>query len=304
MNWDDLRVLLAVADSGSILKASITLGCSHSTVVRRLDALESDLDASLVRRHRRGCDLTPAGEDAIAELRVVEEAMRAVERRVAGHRQKLVGRLKISFVDAGAQVFMPILASIHEAHPELGFDLLQAEHHVDLDKGEADLAVRLALSPDADLVGRCHGTMASAPYAHRELLQRLDPWSDAPWVVMHESMGPIPQRSWEQRHLDPARSWMKVNSASLMLQAVSDGVGCGVLPCILADPIPDLVRLRPPDPTLDLHLWTLYHRDLRHAARLRAVVERLSAAMVVLRPLLEGHVEAADAANALLQSLT
>ncbi len=301
MNWDDLRILLAVANLGSILQASQALGCSHSTVVRRLDALESDLDAKLIRRHRRGCDLTPAGEQIIADLRSVENTLQTVERKVAGHRQELKGTLTISIIDVSAGLIIPVLESLRKKHPEIEFDLLHAEGPVDLEKGEADLALRLTLSPDDALVGRRHCTMAFAPYMHRSLLGNMDPWTDAPWIVMHKSMGPIPQRIWERQNLDPTRCWMKVNSASLLLQAVNSGAGCGILACALADAIPDLVRIAPPDATLNLQLWTLYHRDLRHAARLRAVVEHLNAALVILQPLLEGQVEDHDQAQRLLQ---
>lgn len=300
MNWDDIPVLLAVAETGSILAASRKLGCSHSTVVRRLDALEEILDTRLLRRHRQGCDLTPAGEQALVNAQQMQRALEDLQRGILGHRQELQGRLRIAVVDAAAGIVMPLLSRIRAAHPNLGFDLLFADRPVDLERGEADLALRLTLSPDDSLVGRCHGTVASAPYMHRNLLD-LDPWDEAPWVVMHESMGPIPQYRWEQEHLQMDHAWLRLNSGVAVYDAVAGGLGCGVLTCVLGDSNPDLIRIGEADPALDLQLWTLYHRDLRHAARLRTVVDHLSNAMTMLRPLLRGEVEDSTEARDLLE---
>ena len=237
MNWDDIRVLLAVAESGSILKASHDLGCSHSTVVRRLDDLEASLGTQLFHRHRRGCDLTPAGEFALQEARLVREGVEGLTRGVAGHAQQLEGQLKITVVDAAAPLLMPLLSQVRAAHPSLGFDLLLSDAAANLERGEADLALRLTLAPTESLIGRCQGVVASAQYCHRDLCNK-DPWTDAPWIVMHESMGPIPQRRWEQKHVRPHSAWLRVNSAVSLNEAVSAGLGCGVLTCLIGDANP------------------------------------------------------------------
>lgn len=303
VNWDDIQVLLAVAESGSILQASMELGCSHSTIVRRLDELEAALETKLFRRHRRGCDLTPAGELAFAEAQHVRASVEGLQRGVAGHRQQLEGQLKITVVDAAATLLMPMLAQIRAAHPSLGFDLLLSDDAANLERGEADLALRLTLAPTDSLVGRCQGVVASAPYRHRNL-RSMDPWTEAPWVVMHESMGAIPQRRWEQKHLRTSGNWLRVNSAVPLYQAVSAGLGCGVLTCLLGDANPDLVRISDPDPALELQLWFLYHRDLRRAARLHTVVEHLSQTMSILKPLLAGEVADAAVASELFDRAT
>jgi DNA-binding transcriptional LysR family regulator len=305
LNWDALKTLLAVSEAGSINGAGQALGVSHSTVLRRVDGLEAAFGTQLLLRHRSGCSLTPAGEVAVSELREVAARMEVLARRVQGHRQTLDGSLRITTLESAAGLVLPLLSTVRRTHPMLSFEVLTADHYLDLARGEADLAIRLTGDPPADLVGRRHGHVALAVYGHRSLVAGRGEacLKVAPWAVLGPGRPQLPQAQWERRHVPQDQVWLRTEGSQMLWTSVVQGLGLGILACALADPDPDLIRLTPPLPELQVDLWTLYHRELRQAARLRVVHEELSRSLARLRPLLEGEVPQADQGRALLAEL-
>ena len=113
IDWDDVRYFLAVARGGSVRAAAGRLGVNHSTVLRRLGALEGALGARLFDRLPRGYVLTAEGHEFAASLGGVGEQMEAAQRRVSNADRTLSGRIRITAPDTLAQVFLwPLLADV------------------------------------------------------------------------------------------------------------------------------------------------------------------------------------------------
>ncbi len=275
--WDDLRQVLAIARAGSLSGAARALGVNHSTVFRRLQALERRLEARLFERSRSGYAATAACEDLLAAAARVEAEVAALERRLAGRDQRLSGTLRLTAPDdIAARLLMAPLARFRAAYPGLSLELVLDNRMLSLTRREADLAVRPTLKPPQDLLGRRIGPLATAIYAAPERAGRgpakWDPGQEN-WVGWDEGLGPPAVADWMRRHVPAAAVTYRANSLLNLAAAVRAGLGLGALPCFLGDP--ELTRIAAPDPALASELWLLSHRDLRRSARVRALSDFL-----------------------------
>ena len=280
-DWDDLRNVLAVARAGGLSGAARALGVNHSTVFRRLQALEARLDTRLFERGRRGYAPTAAGDDIVAVAERLESDIVALTRRLAGQDRRLTGTLRLTAPDDIAEVLLlEPLARFRGAYPGLRLELVVDNRALNLTRREADLAVRATRTPPETLIGRRVGPVASAIYAAPELAKDLpvspDP-SALTWVAWDEGLGPAALANWQRRTVPAEAVAYRANSLLNLAAAVRAGIGVGVLPCFLGDR--DLVWVAPPDPALETELWLLSHPDLRRNARVRALSDFLFAAL-------------------------
>ena len=167
-NWDDLRYFLALCREGSVTGAGRALGVNHTTVARRIHALEDAFGARLFDRSRDGYEMTQAAENMYEHVRHIEELTQAIDRDVFGQDTELKGPLKITVAhDAAERLVIPRLNEFRTAYPCIDLDLLTTTGLVDLAAREADIAVRMTAKPPDYLIGReilplCHGIYGSA----------------------------------------------------------------------------------------------------------------------------------------------
>ena len=167
--WSDLRPFLAVARAGSLSAAARALGVNHSTVFRRIAALESALDVRLFDRLPNGYCLTAAGEEMLARAERVEAEVLGIDRRIAGQDVRPQGSVRVSTADTIAYGLLPRhLMSFREANPGITVELAVESRFVNLTRREADVALRPSRDPDGDMVGRRVSDIAFAVYGAPE----------------------------------------------------------------------------------------------------------------------------------------
>ncbi len=155
MNWDDLRVFLALSREGSASGAGRALGVKHTTVARRIRAFEERLGTRLFDRLPNGYAMTQAAENMFEHALAMEALAQAVDREVFGQDVELAGPLKLTAShEVGDRLIAPKLRSFTEAYPHIDLQLLTTAGLVDLAAREADIAVRLTAKPPDYLVGR------------------------------------------------------------------------------------------------------------------------------------------------------
>lgn len=289
MDWDDIKIFLALMRCGNVRSAAATLNVSHSTVARRIDALEEKLAVRLFDRLPNGYALTPVGEDMLKVAESVEDELGGLERRVLGHDHKLSGRIRATMVDALAtRLLMPHLAEFTQRYPEIDLEVDDTYEAVDLDRREADIAFRFARNPPEHLIGRRLVTCATAAYASQDYLDShdLQDPASACWIGFGKR-NPFP--SWVKESTFPNIP-VKGRFVSLLAQveACKAGMGVGMLPCFLSEPEPTLKRLSPAKPNPNFELWILSHRDMRTNARIRMFSQFMASAIMGHRPPLEG----------------
>ncbi|MBP2230884.1 DNA-binding transcriptional LysR family regulator [Azospirillum agricola] len=291
-DWDDVRYFLAVARQGSLSSASRLLGVNHSTVLRRVAGLEAAMGVRLFDKLPRGYVLTAAGEDLRDSALAMEETLAAASRRLSGRDTQLEGSLRVTTVDIMAMHVLPRhLVAFRALHPGIRLDVSVSEASLSLTRREADVAIRLIAHPPDNLVGRALSGLAFAPYGAVSLAERSGGATpdQAGWAGLDESFDHTAMARWLKAAVPAERIVYRVNSVATLVEAVRAGVGFGLLPCVLADRMPDLRRVGPPVEDFGVRVWLLTHRDLRMMGRVRAFLDFMAAALTGDRDLLEGR---------------
>ena len=292
LSWDEFRLVKSVAEARSLVGAAEILGVNHSTVFRRLAAVESAVGARLFERSRSGYEPTAAGEEMIALATAMAESVQEFERRVAGRDVKLTGELAVTVPGAVGLHLMPaIVAQFRAQHPGVVVALILSNQMLDLSRRDADVAIRLTNDPPETLVGRRICTGRWAVYRRGDMADSLgaEPMESAAFIGFGGNMGPASARRWIETNISPERIVARANSTHCMLELARQGVGTVLLPCFLGDRSPGLIRAGYLLPELDAGLWMLTHSDLRRAARVRAFMEFAGAELAKHRRAIEGE---------------
>lgn len=174
MEWDDLRIVLAVFREGTLSGAARRLGVTHSTVFRRLGAIEEQMGARLFERFRDGYVPTPAGETAAKAAARLEDEVLTLERRLSGQDQKPSGIVRITTTDTLGTILMRHLPAMRAVHPEIQFEIAISNSMANLTRREAEIAIRPTPEPPECrwLSGFAHNwRQASLASRSRSLLQ-------------------------------------------------------------------------------------------------------------------------------------
>ena len=276
MDWDDMKVLLALSRKGSARGAAQELGVSNSTITRRLDDMESNLHTRLFDRTPDGYRMTASAEEMLPTAEHVEELILGAERKITGGDQELEGNIRLT-LPAGGMGFLPRwLAEFAKTYPGIQLELMPSSDALDLSRREADIAIRLmpaGVAPPEYLIGRFLGRITASTYVREDLLNPDDP-------------ADISQLSWIGKNpLDHEEKWIKdtdfprqpvrhsILDLTLLLEAVRHGMGMGYMPSFLANELPGVVRV--PGSSIVHHgdMWVLTHKDLRLSARMRILRE-------------------------------
>lgn len=283
MNWDDVRVFLAIAHARSLAAGARAVGLDRSTASRRLAALEAALGARLFLRTRAGLRLAPAGERLVGPA----EAMAAGARGVAAGAHETAGaprgRVRLATTDSlAAMLVRGGLLELAARHPALELELLGDNRVVDLARGEADLALRIARVAEPSLRVQRVARLPFGLFASEGYLARVGrPASDRD-LAGHDvltyapPLAALPEARW-LRDRAGARVVLRTTSVTAILAAALAGLGLAViaggfgaraLGLSLVFAIPAL----PPRP-----LWLAMHPDAGARAAVRAVAAEVSA---------------------------
>jgi DNA-binding transcriptional LysR family regulator len=284
VNWDDLRYFLAAAESGSLSAAAKRLHSNQPTVGRHIDALEAALGLRLFQRHKKGLTLTHECAWVLEQAQLMQSGVQSIQRMVEGDFQQLRGSVRLALPEGLCnEVLIPQLDSFYRQYPNLRLILNVSSRTANLTRGEADIAVRLFRPKDADLVARQLTRMEMGLYASREYLQTHDRPENESDLLRHriisygDELAGLPENIWLLDHATPGNRMLQSDSTTSRLRATAGGLGISIQPCILADAVPNLVRILE-HASLPAHeVWITYHRDLRHILRIRVTVDFLIA---------------------------
>jgi DNA-binding transcriptional LysR family regulator len=274
LNWDEYRIVRAIAEAQSLSGAADRLGLNHSTLFRRLAAMETALGLKLFERERAGYRPTAAGEDMVALATLMGDTIAEFERRVGRNEVALSGRVRVTTINClGALMFPSLCARLAEIHPGLHVELMLSDSLLDLERGDADIALRgLTEAPPEGLTGREVAPIPWAIYAVPALTTPAgEPAADAPWVVPTDSVGPPQVRRWLDRHVEAQRRRASAANEILMADLAARGVGVALLPCFVGVARPQLRRVGAADADLTRGLWVVARTQALRAGRVRAV---------------------------------
>jgi DNA-binding transcriptional LysR family regulator len=280
MNWDDVRIFLAVARSGQILGAAKTLGLNHATVARRLTALEEALGSKLFTRKTNGSDLSGAGERFLVHAEAMESAVLAASES-AGTDSAIEGTVRVGAPDGFGVAFLaPRLGELTDRHKGLRIELVPVPRAFSLSRREADIAVTLERPREGRLVARKLTDYRLGLYAARGYLDihgrpaTLDDLGNHQLVGYVEDLLFTASLDYTAEFHRGWRSSLAVSSAMGQTEAVRAGAGIGILHGFMARGDHRLVPVLP-EHTLTRSYWTVVHEDLRTIRRVTLVAEFL-----------------------------
>jgi DNA-binding transcriptional LysR family regulator len=274
MDWNDLRYIVTIARAGTLAAAARRLGVNQTTVARRLAAAEAALGTRLFERIDGALHATESGEAAVARAAQVEQEVHALEHGISGADADTAGPVRLTGVPMLVnRLLIPALPQLYARYPRLRIELIAEARNASLTKREADIALRLARPEGGSAVlAKRVGHLEYAVYGPRKrAADRL------PWITYEEGLSHLPQARWiaTATH-DGALVPLLVSDAEAIVHAIHAGLGKSLLPCFVADRDSRLRRLSGPKGVLARELWLLTHNELRHHARIAAVVAWLT----------------------------
>jgi len=292
LEWNDLHVVLAVCREGTLSGAARVLGVNHSTVFRRIGAIEQKLDVRLFERLASGYVMTEAGEAILESGERIENEVLGLSRKLVGRDLHLSGVLRVAVPDALLmKVLMPHLGIFSQRYPAIQLELVISNNYLNLTRREADIAVRVTLSPPEMAVGRRVCSMKTAIYGSTDYLARqIDGTTENhTWLMPDENLAQLPIIKWLGQKYPKATVGLRCNTLPGLHEAAVQGLGIVALPCFLADTDARLHRILPPIDELTSELWLLTHPDLRRTARVKALMDFLAEVLEKNKDLIEGR---------------
>jgi DNA-binding transcriptional LysR family regulator len=281
MDWDDVRMFLAVARTGQILAASKRLGVNHATLSRRVTTLEERLKTRLLVRRTNGCDLTAEGEIFLHAAERMETEMLRAQARIGHLDSAITGTVRIGAPDGFGVAFLaPRLGRLIGRYPQLRIQLVPVPRSFSLSQREADIAITLERPEQGRLVSSKLTDYTLGLYAARGYLDRTGVPDDVEALKLHPRIGYVedliftPSLNFSGEVM---RSWdaaFEISTATGQTEAVRSGAGIGILHDYIARQYGELVRILP-DTAIKRAYWTTYHESARDIVRVRTVVDFL-----------------------------
>ncbi|MEN8179569.1 MAG: LysR family transcriptional regulator [Pseudomonadota bacterium] len=292
VDWDDIRYFLELVRSGSVTQAAIRLGVNHTTVSRRISALEDRLGKSLFERLARGWIITPAAEQVVAFAESMAEEANNIERQILADSHELSGVLRVTAADHCIErLVIPTVRKFIQNYPQVNLELVATADEVDLAAREADVALRGTDEPPPNLVGKRIARIGFAVYATKELAEQVATDPDAEDIPCITWVGDGHTRpAWIEKSFPNAQRIYRTTSAVAMLEMVREGIGIARVACVLCDPDPMLHRVGAKYIEPGPDLWVLSHVDLRTTARVRIFRDFLVDELEKQKGLIEGKV--------------
>lgn len=299
-DWNEPRLVLAVKRAESLTGAAKALGIDHSTVFRRLNALEDRLGVRLFERLPGGYyDATIAGARMASAAERMEDEALALDRDLTGRDYRPSGRLRVTSSETLAyRLLTRHLAHFRKVHTGIVVELIIDNRVLSLSRREADIALRPMRPKEGDLWGRKLADVAWTLYGVRAYLdanggalsapeQALDRHTLIGW---EESTVGIQAADWLNRRAPVEAFAYRTNSLVNQYIAAKAGIGLALLPCYLGEGDDDLVRALPdPVPELAGELWIVTHADLKKTARVRAFFDIVGEGLAREQDRFDGH---------------
>ncbi|SMX70444.1 transcriptional regulator, LysR family [Brevibacterium linens ATCC 9172] len=292
---NDLLVLLAVSRTAKFTTAAHNLGLTHSTVSRRIVALEKSLGGRVLARSDDGWELTDLGERAVAVAEQMETAVAELESPGQGP-ETVSGVVRMTATDGfSAYVASPAVAKLRRRHPGLSVEIVTVTRQALQQRSGLDIEVvvgepRVHRAEAIELGDYELGLYASRDYlAANGTPASVEEVSDHRLVYFVDSMLQVDDLDAPRRLFPEMKDALTSTNVFVHVEATRAGAGIGFLPCFMADRHPDLVRLFPDSVAERLPYWMVLRPDSMRRPAIAAVVQGLKDEMLAHQAALEGR---------------
>lgn len=282
-DWDDHRLILTLHRCGTLRAAGEALGVTHTTIARRLAALEANETTALFTRHARAYHATAYGLERVALAKRIEDLDNTATRIQRRSGDALSGSLSLSIPPAVLEYLLldDIGTFVHD-HPDIELTMTGTDRLADLDRGEADVVIRGHASPPNHLIGREICTVGLNFYGHRDYLEKTAP-KNRRWITSSRDVDWIKTSPYPDTPVG-----LVAHDIRSRFLALENGQGLSSAACFMADQNQDLVRIKN-TPSRPLYgLWVLTHPDLRTSPKVKALMKAMSEGLARQKDLIRG----------------
>lgn len=292
-NWDDFRVVLAVCEAGSVNGAGKLLGLNHATILRRVAAFEARHGVSIFTKSAKGYQLNSHSMSILASLRSLDNAVDEVERRLQGHESRISGVVRITSTDSFCDWLLPdLIAELCENQQDLQVTLIATNQALDLDKTQADIALRAAPNAPEGLINDGLDSLGLGVYQAKGLGQGDGQDQAVPqkWVRRAELSAGSAIHSWQEEIIGQNTVVAQADTFTGLAGLVRAGVGAGMLPCLLGDRIDTTERIMMMPENMRPQIWLACHKDMIDLPHIRTTYDFLRDGLARRRAELTGQV--------------
>ncbi|WP_297734342.1 LysR family transcriptional regulator [uncultured Maricaulis sp.] len=282
-DWNQIRALLATIEEGSFSAAARALGQTQPTLSRQIAALEADLGITLFERNRRATVPTGAALELVEHVRSMGEAAQRISLTASGQSSAVEGRVTVTATNIMASFYLPpIIKRIREEAPGIRLEIIASNELQDLQKREADIAIRHARPEQPDLIARLVGETTGHLYAHPDYLDRvgrptcLDEVNRLDFIGFEQNERVIEHLNAIGLSLTPEN--FKISSGSSTVHHALAMQGLGVTPMTRdwIDQHSILEEVWPELAPIPIQTWLVTHRELNTSRRIRVVFDHIA----------------------------
>ncbi|WP_281880732.1 LysR family transcriptional regulator [Nocardia sputorum] len=292
---DDLLVLLAVGRSGRFVTAAEELGINHTTISRRIAALEQTLGGRVLTRVAGGWELTDLGREALAAAEAVESAVKSLAADESGNRV-LEGVVRISATDGfSAYIAAPAAAEVQRRHPKISVEIVATTRRASQQRSGLDLEIvvgepQVHRATATHLADYCLGLYGSREYLREHgAPATIDDLARYPLVYFIDSMLQVDDLDLASSFVPTMRESVTSTNVFVHVEATRASAGLGLLPCFMADRHTDLVRILADSVTVTLGYWLVARTETLRRPEVAAVVTAIRAMVADQRDTLLGR---------------
>jgi DNA-binding transcriptional LysR family regulator len=279
MNWDDIRFFIILSRTRSFVAAGSELKVTHSTVSRRLSALEASLQTQLFFRTEKGCRLTPAGEKMLPHAEQLESTIAFLEEEVSGKDKQLSGSIRIGAPDGFGNCFLvPRLGKFQGMHPALEVELVAVPMYYSLAKREIDILITIRKPAGGHIIAKKLPSYRFGLFATKKYLKRHCPIQSPEDLRRHRMIGYIEDLLYDEELnfineiLPGVRPQFRSSTIIGQMNSILADNGIGLIPYFMAHSEGTLVSVLP-EFSIDRTFWIQFNPDSRRIARVRATID-------------------------------
>lgn len=282
-DWNQARAFLATVEEGSLSAAGRALGLTQPTLGRQVSALEEALGIVLFERVGRSLELTSSGVELLQHVRAMRDAANRVSLAASGQSQTIEGTVCVTASDLfSVHLLPPALKRLQTLAPRLDIEVVAANEIRDLQRREADIAIRHVRPERPELIARLVTEMKACFYASPAYLDRYGRPMTKQDLTSHEfiGLGDVERMIgyMEDIGLPLTRRNFRINSENgcFAWELVRQGFGIAPMPTIIADGTDSVERLLPDMEPFVIPVWLTTHRELHSSRRIRLVFDILA----------------------------
>ena len=284
-DWQDVKVAFEVARLGTLTAAAEALNVHHSTVLRRINSLEKNLDTRLFHRHARGYKVTEIGAKLFATAQTIDTSLEQLHNDIAAADSTLRGSLLLTTVSGFIDVMGDVCEQFQALHPQVQLEVILEQKRLRLDHGQAHIALRAGPKPDeGDYIAQHLAKLTSGLYANKRYITRHGMPKSLGDLLQHNFVSGVagynarvPYFAWADENIPASQIKLRVSETAEATRAIIKGLGIGGLQHDVAAQYSDLVPVLHNELNWPTDVWLVTHHLVHRTAKVQAFAGLLKA---------------------------